>query len=396
MKLAQVFNSKIAYSLISLLFTVFLFVYVNSEQLSGGNNQSGTSISLMKNTRATVKKSPNLNYDSDKYYVSGAPQTVKVTLIGPSGLVKSAENTGNFQVNADLSGLKTGTHTVQLKTSGLSSELSSRVSPSSIKVKISKRAEATLPVQVRYDSAKIADGYAAGAATSSRQTVKVVGAKKDIKKIDSVVADVDLDKDAKKSTTKNVMLRAISSSGKQLDVTISPETARVNIPIYLASSDKKVPLKLVADGSGVDGKKYSLSSKTKYATLTGTKDALKKIDELEVPVSLAGVSDDQQRTISLASNRSGVTKVSPASVQVSIKVTDQSSSSSSSGASSSSSSTENNSSAAGSTSSQPAASDSDDDNDSGSSGKGSQTTTSSQSSSSSSSSSASSASDEAS
>src|SRR5699024_4106495 len=74
---------------------------------------------------------------------------------------------------------------------------------------------------------------------------------------------------------------------------------------------------------GVAGKKYSFSTDTKYVTLTGNKDALKKIDSLEVPVSLVGVNDNETRTISLDSDRSGITAVSPSSIQVTINVTDE-------------------------------------------------------------------------
>ena len=322
MKIAQALNSKVAYSLLALLFTVFLFVYVNSEH-SSGDNQSQISTSLMKNTRASVKKEINYSYDSDKYYVDGAQQTAKISLIGPSGLVKAAQNTGNFQLNADLHGLKPGVHTVKLKVSGLSSEISARPTPTEIKVKISKKGHASFPVQVRYDSTRIAKGYATGVASASRQSVKVTGAASDIKKIESVVADVNLPENSKKSTSRNVLLRAIDSAGKELSVTISPEATRVNIPIYLASSDKKVPVHLVSGGQGVAGKKYSFSTDTKYVTLTGTKDALKKIDSLEVPVSLVGVNDNETRTISLDSDRSGITAVSPSSIQVTIDVTDE-------------------------------------------------------------------------
>ena len=217
----------------------------------------------------------------------------------------------------------------------MSSEISSRISPKKVKIKISEKGQASFPVQIRYDSDKIAKGYAAGTATSNQQTVKVTGAKSDLKKIESVVADVDLQSGSKSTTSSNVLLRAISSSGKQLDVTISPETARVNIPIYLASSHKRVPIKVEARDSGISGKRYSFTTPTKYATITGTKDALKKIEQLVVPVSLVGVNADQDRTVSLISDRSGITSVSPQSVTVHIKVTNESSSSSSSSSASS-------------------------------------------------------------
>ncbi len=365
MKIAQIFNSKIAYSLIALLLTVFLFVYVNSEHLSGNDDQSQVSTSLMKNTRASVKKVPKLNYDTDKYYVSGIPQNVKVSLNGPSALVKAAENTENFQVTADLNGLKPGTHTVKLKTSGLSSEISARTEPEKIKIKISKKGQASFPVQVRYDSNKIAKGYAAGVANASRQTVKVTGAQSDIKKVESIVADVGLGDDSKKSVSKNVLLRAIDSDGKQLDVTISPSTTRVNVPIYLASSHKKVSVNLVSRGSGVDGKKYSFSTDTKTVTLTGTKEALKKIDKLDVPVDLSGINSDEDRTISLVSNRSGVTSVSPESLQVHISVKNNGGGSGSNKNNSASSSASATTSGGNTSAEQPAGDSSTDQNESG-------------------------------
>src|SRR5699024_10020597 len=64
----------------------------------------------------------------------------------------------------------------------------------------------------------------------------------------------------------------------------------------------------------------SFSTDTKTVTLTGTKEALKKIDKLDVPVDLSGINSDEDRTISLVSDRSGITSVSPESLQVHISV----------------------------------------------------------------------------
>lgn len=301
-----------------------LFTYVSTEIGMSTNGQS-TDIkrtALMSNEAVTVEMPLKVNIDDEKYFVIGCPETVKVKLTGPRALVTAAENTRNFDVYVDLAELKLGTHTVALKTSGLNKEITAAIEPEKIKVKISKKATATLPIQVRFDPGQIAKGYASGNASANRQVVTVTGAKADIAKIESVVADVDLTSGVKSTVTKSVLLQAIDKNGKVLNTVISPETVRVTVPIYQATTSKRVNINLVSSGTGLNNKRYSFYSDTKSVVIYGTKDALSKLSTLNVPVSITGVNESLTRTIQITPTIAGITSVSPETINVKITVTD--------------------------------------------------------------------------
>ncbi len=236
----------------------------------------------MTTTKTLSLKVPlTLNVDNSKYYVTGYPEEVKVDISGPSALVTTLDNTRNFEVYADLSDLKSGTHTVRLKTSGFNKELSVALSPEKIKVKIAPKKTAKMPIQVRYDTSLIQNGYVAGSPSLSTQTVDVTGAKADIDKLDSVVANLNLPENSHGDYGRTVLLQA-------------------------------------TENNGVPGKTYQLSTEIKTVKLRGTKSALDKLNSLRVPVSVTGVNESTTKTVSLSPTKAGVASVTPASIVVQI------------------------------------------------------------------------------
>ena len=136
------FRRKWFLRIISLILALFLFMYVNGSksgflrQNTRNNNQSSA---LMSNKSVTLRMPLDVTIDNNKYIVSGYPQYVKVKVTGPSALVTTTSNTQNFKVYADLSDLTPGKHRVKLKTSGLNSELTSKIEPQYINVNIQQR-----------------------------------------------------------------------------------------------------------------------------------------------------------------------------------------------------------------------------------------------------------------
>ena len=262
-----------------------------------------------------------VNVDNDKYFVTGYPEKVQVKISGPSAMVKAMDNTRNFEVYADLSKLKSGTHTVKFKTSGLSKEVTASIDPDSAVIKIERRKTITMPIQTRYDTGQISSGYAAGTPILSSQATSITGGQKSIKKIVSVVANVNLPDGTNSAYSKNVILQAIDKNGKTVpDVVISPETVRVTVPINLATATKTVPLLLEAGAGGVSGKSYNFTSPTKSITLHGTKTALKSISSYSLRVPIVGINSTTTKTIKISPTEAGITSVSPNSVQVTIEV----------------------------------------------------------------------------
>ena len=327
MNISKILGTKNMYRLLSLFFALLLFFFVNNQRL-GSTRVSDKAVSnntgLTTNKEITLKVPLTLNVDNDKYYVTGYPEQVKVSIAGPSALVTALENTYNFEVYADLSDLKPGTHTVKLKTNGVNKGLNVTMTPEKIKVKIAPKKTARVPIQVRYDIGQLRKGYVAGNPSLSAQIVQVVGARSDINKLDSVVANINLPNDSHSDFTRTVLLQALDKNGELLPVSIKPETVKVSIPIDQATATKDVKLELVTENNGVPGKSYQLETATKTVKLHGTKSALSKLDVLKVPVSVTGVNESTTKTISLSPTQTGISSISPASIEVSITVSDKS------------------------------------------------------------------------
>lgn len=232
------FRRKWFLRIISLILALFLFMYVNGSksgflrQNTRNNNQSSA---LMSNKSVTLRMPLDVTIDNNKYIVSVYPQYVKVKVTGPSALVTTTSNTQNFKVYADLSDLTPGKHRVKLKTSGLNSELTSKIEPQYINVNIQQRKTITMKVTVRLSNKDLDNGYKLGRPHSDIQTVQVTGSRDEVNKVNRIVAFVAIPHDAKENIARQVTLQAIDRNGRTLNVVISPTTTNVSIPVSAGS-----------------------------------------------------------------------------------------------------------------------------------------------------------------
>ncbi len=232
------FRRKWFLRIISLILALFLFMYVNGSksgflrQNTRNNNQSRA---LMSNKSVTLRMPLDVTIDNNKYIVSGYPQYVKVKVTGPSALVTTTSNTQNFKVYADLSDLTPGKHRVKLKTSGLNSELTSKIEPQYINVNIQQRKTITMKVTVRLSNKDLDNGYKLGRPHSDIQTVQVTGSRDEVNKVNRIVAFVAIPHDAKENIARQVTLQAIDRNGQTLNVVILPTTTNVSIPVSAGS-----------------------------------------------------------------------------------------------------------------------------------------------------------------
>ena len=232
------FRRKWFLRIISLILALFLFMYVNGSKsgfLSKNTRNNNQSSALMSNKSVTLRMPLDVTIDNNKYIVSGYPQYVKVKVTGPSALVTTTSNTQNFKVYADLSDLTPGKHRVKLKTSGLNSELTSKIEPQYINVNIQQRKTITMKVTIRLSTRDLDDGYKLGHPHSDIQTVQVTGSRDEVNKVNRIVAFVAIPHDAKDNIARQVTLQAIDRNGQTLNVVISPTTTNVSIPISAGS-----------------------------------------------------------------------------------------------------------------------------------------------------------------
>lgn len=309
------FSQKWFYRLIALIFTLLLFFYVNIDQ-SGSTHQSGIYSASMLATKETEITVPlQINANNEKYFITGYPQRVKVKLEGPNSLVTQTVNTQRFQIVANLTKLGVGKHRVTLTQNGLNNSLTYSIEPKTIEVNIQPRETRSFPIQVNYNKASIASGYAAGEPRYSQHYVEVSGARSDIERINAIIANIPLERNTNNSVTVNVPLQAIDSYGNTVNAIILPSNMRITLPIERAS--KKVSLKPTAINT--NGEDVSLSCSPATVSVYGSASTLQNLNQLAFDVDVSGITQTTKKVIDLSSIKNGLT-TSPQTITVTIKV----------------------------------------------------------------------------
>lgn len=311
--------------LLALVCALALFAYVSSMKTNNTtssvltNNASKTT--LTSNRKVTISAPLELNVNSTKYFVTGYPENVKITIEGPAALVTTTANTQNFKVYANLSDLSVGRHSVKVQVNGLNKELSYTLDQKYIHINIQPRRTATYKVSADFNKANVASGYEVGSARLGTASVKVTGAVSEVSKVAKVVAVVNTEKNLKKSVNQQAMIEALDANGQTLNVVLTPSTTSVYIPITAATATKEVAVDLKASGKTTADTSYAFSTDTKSVKVTGTKAALAKLDKLPVDVDVTNVDATTTKTVDLSNiDEDGISSVSPTSIKVKITV----------------------------------------------------------------------------
>ncbi|HFI0512935.1 TPA: YbbR-like domain-containing protein [Streptococcus suis] len=218
---------------LSIFLALLLFFYAtttnykNSES-SASNNESETYVHTLSGVPIDIE------YDTNKYFISGFSSTVAVELRGSNRVLlqrESDESTRTFQVVADLRELTDGTQTVTLQLANLPPGVSATLAPDAITVKIGKKVSQSLAVEGVIYSNQLASGYSVSKVTVDVSSVKVTTDAETMAKIDHVEAvAVDISNlDSNYSGTAK--LQAVDSEGNALPVVLSETEANIQVVV---------------------------------------------------------------------------------------------------------------------------------------------------------------------
>ena len=218
---------------LSIFLALLLFFYAtttnykNSES-SASNNESETYIHTLSGVPIDIE------YDTNKYFISGFSSTVAVELRGSNRVLlqrESDESTRTFQVIADLREYTEGTQTVTLQLANLPPGVSATLAPDAITVKIGKKVSQSLAVEGVIYSNQLASGYSVSKVTVDVSSVKVTTDEETMAKIDHVEAvAVDISNlDSNYSGTAK--LQAVDSDGNALPVVLSETEANIQVVV---------------------------------------------------------------------------------------------------------------------------------------------------------------------
>ena len=218
---------------LSIFLALLLFFYATTTNYK--NSESSASNTESETYVHTLSGVPiDIEYDTNKYFISGFSSTVAVELRGSNRVLlqrESDESTRTFQVVADLRELTDGTQTVTLQLANLPPGVSATLAPDAITVKIGKKVSQSLAVEGVIYSNQLASGYSVSKVTVDVSSVKVTTDEETMAKIDHVEAvAVDISNlDSNYSGTAK--LQAVDSDGNVLPVVLSETEANIQVVV---------------------------------------------------------------------------------------------------------------------------------------------------------------------
>ncbi|WP_078382514.1 CdaR family protein [Sutcliffiella halmapala] len=315
-------NKRWIMKIIALLLAFMLYMSVNIDTTS--TQQRGSSTPSPFPSRSvdveTVTDVPvSAYYDRDNLVVSGLPQSVAVTLEGPTGTVKPAALQKDFEVYLDLSNLEIGTHQVPLQWRNISNKLDVTIEPGVASVTIQEKITEDFPVEVDFiNRAQIGEGYQPEQPIVKPNIVKVTGSKELIDSIALVKARVDL-KGVNESIEQQSRVTVYDREGNTLNVEVEPAVVDVSVPI--TSPYKAVPLRINRKGS----LKEDLSIKKVEATpnevtIYGPKGVIDKIEYLDnIDLDLTKITKSTTIEVDVPVP-DGVRRVVPEKINIKVEV----------------------------------------------------------------------------
>ncbi|KUP04481.1 hypothetical protein Q73_15225 [Bacillus coahuilensis m2-6] len=257
-------------------------------------------------------------YDSENLVVTGLPQTVDVTISGPTNIVQSAKALKDFSVFVDLNELIIGEHTVQVQYEDLSEKLEVTIDPSFVTVDIQEKISVEYTVEPEFNEELLEDGYELRDLTISPNKVTITGAKNVIDKIAFVRATVDLKGSISQTVSRAAQVQVLDQSLSKLNVQVEPELVDITISVF--NPQKEVGLEVNEVGTLRESLQIKeITTSPENITIFGNQSILNGISTLNVDVDLTDIEEDTTIEVPV-SLPDGINQSEPQVVEVIIDV----------------------------------------------------------------------------
>lgn len=301
-RLEKILNRPIVLLYISLACAIAIFYLVDSKVISLVDNEA----------EVITDQKVNVIYNEENYVVEGVPDTVDITLIGSKSNLYLAKQIGDHKVVLDLTNYEPGTYKVKLKYNHSMNNISYKLDPSTVSIKISEKESEVF--NLSYDLVnenKLDKKLNISSVTLDKNEVIVKGSKETLAKISNVKALIDVE--AANLTTKgefdveSIKLVAYDNKGNKVrNVEMVP--ANISAKIKVDSYSLDLPVKVVTNGSITTGYAInSINSSVNKVTVYGEKELIDNLTYIEAPIDVTGLSTDK--------TFSGVNLVKPAGVR---------------------------------------------------------------------------------
>ena len=310
-------DSRWFMKLVALVLALLLFGSVYD-----GSNTNNVNVPGEEDT-VTISDIPVKSYyDTENLIVIGVPETVDVTLKGPTPNLQAAKTQKDFEVYADLSRVKVGKQRIKLQIKDLSDKLTATIDPEYVEVDIQEKVTKEYSVDVEFDGKMVDEGYIASTPVVKPNKVKITGGKDIMDQIRYVRAIVEVDDFITETVERPATITVFDAKLNRLNVTVEQESVSVTIPIKKAS--KSVPIEIVRKGTSPEDVTIdSITLDKNEATISGNEDNLNKTENVKVEVDISTINESTELTLPVIIS-DGITKVDPKTVKATVKVSTKS------------------------------------------------------------------------
>lgn len=303
---------------ISLFLAIMIFVIVDQKIL----------IFSESSAEVLTKQPVTAKYNEEAYVIEGLPETVDITLIGSKTDLFIAKQSPSYDVTVDLTGLKPGTHKVNIKYNQVAStSLEYKVNPSNVTIYIYPKISRTKTLSIDLLNQDSLDSkLIVKSASVVDDKVIVKGAEHQLNKVATVKALTDIKNIIKQetgvTTLKDVPLKAYDEEGNILDVEIVP--SKIDVDVEISSPMKELPIRIIPKGSVSFGKAISsIESSETTVTVYGNEDVISELKYIPVEVDVTDLKEDHQYKLGMK-KPNGITSMSVNNVTVNIKLDESS------------------------------------------------------------------------
>ena len=278
---------------ISLFISVAIFVMIDQKILVFSDNTA----EVLKNQEVTAI------YNSEAYVVEGIPETVDITLIGSKTDLYIAKQSSSNAITIDLSGLKPGTHKVNIEYTQNTGSLEYMVNPSVATVIIYPKVSETRTLTVDLLNQDSLDNkYVIDSVNYDTDKIVIKGAEHQLAKVAEVKALVNIEnlvtQEIGTTTLKSVALKAYDSDGNVVDVEIVPAT--IDVELTIKSPSKELPIKVIPTGEVSFGLAISsIELSATKVTVYGDSAALAELNYIPVEIDVSSLKEDKTYKIEL-------------------------------------------------------------------------------------------------
>ncbi len=287
-KLERILNRPIVLLYVSLICAIVVFLLIDNKVISLVDNEA----EIIEDQKV------NVIYNEENYVVEGVPDEVDITLIGSKSNLYLAKQIGDHEVELDLTNYLPGTYKVKLKYNHSMNNVSYKLDPSTISIKISEKESEVY--NITYDLVnenKLDKKLSIKSVELDKSEIIVKGSRETLDTISNVKALIDVEAAALTNkgeyNVDSIKLVAYDNNGnkiKNIEMVPNKLNAKINVDSYSV----ELPVKIVTTGNITTG--YALSSinsSVTKVTVYGEQSVLDNLSVIEAPIDITGLSSDK-------------------------------------------------------------------------------------------------------